>query len=99
MSTHRSLRDLSIGSATVTAIAVAGMAIHNAVEFGPGFLLDLQTLIPVAIFASLAWACRGSRPRTPMLMLLVAGRSSTSLSEASSRCFPCRSSRSPRSHP
>jgi hypothetical protein len=70
MSTHRSLRDLSIGSATV--IAVAGMAIHNVVEFGPGFLLDPQTLIPVAIFAALAWSCRGARPRTPMLMLLVA---------------------------
>ena len=70
MSTHRSLRDLSIGSATV--IAVAGMAIHNVVEFGPGFLLDPQTLIPVAIFAALAWSCRVARPRTPMLMLLVA---------------------------
>ena len=70
MSTHRSLRDLSIGSATV--IAVAGMAIHNVVEFGPGFLLDPQTLIPVAIFAGLAWACRGPGARTPMLMLLVA---------------------------
>jgi hypothetical protein len=70
VSIHHSLRDLSIGSATL--IAVAGMAIHNAVEFGPGFLLDPQTLIPVAIFAALGWACRGSRARTPMLMLLVA---------------------------
>jgi hypothetical protein len=70
VSIHHSLRDLSIGSATL--IAVAGMAIHNAFEFGLGFLLDPQTLIPVAIFAILAWSCSGPQPRTPILMLLVA---------------------------
>jgi hypothetical protein len=42
-----------------SATAAAGMAAHNVLEFGPGFLVDPQTLIPLAIFgllALLAWA-------------------------------------------
>ncbi len=42
-----------------SAIAAAGMAAHNVLEFGPAFLLDPETLIPLAIFglfALLAWA-------------------------------------------
>ena len=42
-----------------SAIAAAGMVAHNVFEFGPAFLLDPQTLIPLAIFgllALLAWA-------------------------------------------
>jgi len=42
-----------------SAIAAAGMVAHNLFEFGPAFLLDPQTLIPLAIFgllALLAWA-------------------------------------------
>jgi peptidoglycan/LPS O-acetylase OafA/YrhL len=42
-----------------SVIAAAGMVAHNALEFGPAFLLDPETLIPLAIFglfALLAWA-------------------------------------------
>jgi peptidoglycan/LPS O-acetylase OafA/YrhL len=42
-----------------SVIAAAGMMAHNVFEFGPAFLLDPQTLIPLAIFglfALLAWA-------------------------------------------
>jgi hypothetical protein len=42
-----------------SVIAAAGMMAHNVLEFGPAFLLDLETLIPLAIFgllALLAWA-------------------------------------------
>ena len=41
-----------------SAIAAAGMVAHNVLEFGPAFLLDPETLIPLAIFglfALLAW--------------------------------------------
>jgi len=42
-----------------SVIAAAGMMAHNVLEFGPAFLLDLETLIPLAIFGLLAlraWA-------------------------------------------
>jgi hypothetical protein len=42
-----------------SVIAAAGMMAHNVFEFGPAFLLNPQTLIPLAIFglfALLAWA-------------------------------------------
>ncbi len=42
-----------------SVIAAAGMVAHNVLEFGPAFLLDPETLIPLAIFglfALLAWA-------------------------------------------
>jgi hypothetical protein len=50
---------LSAGIVLASAIAAAGMMVHNVFEFGPAFLLDSQTLIPLAIFglfALLAWA-------------------------------------------
>ena len=37
-----------------SAIAAGGMLAHNVLEFGPAFLVDPQTLIPLAIFAALA---------------------------------------------
>ena len=42
-----------------SVIAAAGMVAHNVLEFGPAFLLDPETLIPLAIFgllALVAWA-------------------------------------------
>ena len=42
-----------------SVIAAAGMMAHNVLEFGPAFLLDPETLIPLAIFgllALVAWA-------------------------------------------
>ena len=42
-----------------SVIAATGMVAHNVLEFGPAFLLDPETLIPLAIFglfALLAWA-------------------------------------------
>jgi hypothetical protein len=42
-----------------SVIAAAGMMAHNVFEFGPAFLLNPQTLIPLVIFglfALLAWA-------------------------------------------
>jgi hypothetical protein len=39
-----------------SAIAAGGMLVHDVVEFGPGFLVDPQTLIPLGIFAILAIA-------------------------------------------
>ena len=37
-----------------SAIAAGGMLAHDVFEFGPAFLLDPQTLIPLGIFAILA---------------------------------------------
>jgi len=37
-----------------SAIAAAGMAAHNVLEFEPAFLLDPETLIPLAIFGLFA---------------------------------------------
>jgi hypothetical protein len=37
-----------------SAIAACGMLAHNVLELGPAFLVDPQTLIPLAIFAALA---------------------------------------------
>ena len=37
-----------------SAMAAGGMLAHNVFEFGPSFLLDPQTLIPLGIFAILA---------------------------------------------
>jgi hypothetical protein len=37
-----------------SAIAAAGMVFHNVLEFGPAFLLDPETLIPLAIFGLFA---------------------------------------------
>ena len=37
-----------------SAIAAGGMLAHNVLELGPAFLVDPQTLIPLAIFAALA---------------------------------------------
>jgi len=42
-----------------SAIAGGGMVAHNVLEFGPGFLVTADTVIPLAIFglfALLAWA-------------------------------------------
>jgi hypothetical protein len=43
----------------VSVIAAAGMVAHNVFEFGPAFLLNSETLLPLGIFALLAvlaWA-------------------------------------------
>jgi hypothetical protein len=37
-----------------SALAAGGMLAHNVLELGPAFLVDPQTLIPLAIFAALA---------------------------------------------
>jgi hypothetical protein len=37
-----------------SALAAGGMLAHNVLELGPAFLVDPQTLIPLAIFAVLA---------------------------------------------
>jgi hypothetical protein len=37
-----------------SALAAGGMLAHNVLEFGPAFLVDPQTLIPLGIFAILA---------------------------------------------
>lgn len=37
-----------------SALAAGGMLAHDILEFGPAFLVDPQTLIPLAIFAVLA---------------------------------------------
>lgn len=53
-----------------SVIAAAGMMAHNVFEFGPAFLLDPETLIPLAIFglfALLAWA----RPANPIVHVLL----------------------------
>jgi hypothetical protein len=55
-----------------SVIAAAGMMAHNVFEFGPAFLLNLQTLIPLAIyglFALLAWA----RPADAVVYILLLG--------------------------
>jgi hypothetical protein len=53
-----------------SAIAAGGMLAHNVLELGPAFLLDPQTLIPLAIFAALAiLAARGSAGRATWLTL------------------------------
>ena len=37
-----------------SALAAGGMLAHDVIEFGPGFLLDPQTLVPLGIYAVLA---------------------------------------------
>jgi hypothetical protein len=42
-----------------SVIAAAGMVAHNVFEFGPAFLLNPETVLPLGIFgslAALAWA-------------------------------------------
>jgi hypothetical protein len=56
MTDHRLPSAAAVVLASV--IAAAGMMAHNVFEFGPAFLHDPQTLIPLAIFglfALLAW--------------------------------------------
>jgi hypothetical protein len=53
-----------------SVIAAAGMVAHNVLEFGPAFLLRLETVIPLAIFglfALLAWA----RPANAIVHVLL----------------------------
>ena len=37
-----------------SALAAGGMLAHDLFEFGPAFLVDSQTLVPLAIFAALS---------------------------------------------
>ena len=54
-----------------SAIAAGGYVAHNVLEFGPAFLVDPQTLIPLAIFAGLAiLAAREMAGRGTWLALL-----------------------------
>ncbi|MEX1171342.1 MAG: hypothetical protein WEG56_01900 [Chloroflexota bacterium] len=56
---------------TTSAIAAGGMLAHNVMEFGPPFLVDPQTLIPLAIFAILAiLAARVTAGRATWIALL-----------------------------
>jgi hypothetical protein len=50
---HRQRPSASAVFAT-SAIAAGGMLAHNVYEFGPSFLFDPQTLIPLGIFVVLA---------------------------------------------
>jgi hypothetical protein len=53
-----------------SAIAAGGMLAHNVLELGPAFLVDPQTLIPLAIFAILAiTATRATAGRTTWIAL------------------------------
>ena len=53
-----------------SALAAGGMLAHNLLELGPAFLVDPQTLIPLAIFAALAiLAAREAAGRAPWLAL------------------------------
>jgi hypothetical protein len=53
-----------------SALAAGGMLAHNLLELGPAFLVDPQTLIPLAIFAALAiLAAREPAGRAPWLAL------------------------------
>jgi hypothetical protein len=57
-----------------SAIAAGGMLAHNVLELGPAFLLDPQTLIPLAIFVVVAiLAARTSAGRGTWLALLAWG--------------------------
>ena len=57
-----------------SAIAAAGMLIHNVLELGAAFLLDPQTLIPLAIFGALAFlAARPTAGRGTWLALFAWG--------------------------
>jgi hypothetical protein len=42
------------------ALAAAGMIAHNVLEFGPAFVANAETLIPLAIFIVLALAVRAA---------------------------------------
>jgi hypothetical protein len=54
-----------------STIAAAGMVAHDVFEFGPAFLVDLQTLIPLGIFAILAiLAARETAGRAIWIALL-----------------------------
>jgi hypothetical protein len=54
-----------------SAIAAGGYIAHNVLEFGPAFLVDPQTLFPLAIFAGLAiLAARETAGRATWLALL-----------------------------
>ena len=54
-----------------SALAAGGMLAHNLLELGPAFLVDPQTLIPLAIFAGLAiLAAREMAGRGTWLALL-----------------------------
>ena len=54
-----------------SAIAAGGYVAHNVLEFGPAFLVDPQTLIPLGIFAGLAiLAAREMAGRGTWLALL-----------------------------
>lgn len=44
--------------AACSALAVGGMLAHNALELGPAFLLNPETLLPVALYVVLAWLVR-----------------------------------------
>ena len=57
-----------------SAIAAGGMLAHNVLELGPAFLVDPQTLIPLAIFAILAiLAARETAGRGTWLAMLAWG--------------------------
>ena len=54
-----------------SVIAAGGMLAHNVLELGPAFLVDPQTLIPLAIFAALGiLAARETAGRATWLALL-----------------------------
>ena len=54
-----------------SALAAGGMLTHNVLELGPAFVVDPQTLIPLAIFAALGiLAARETAGRATWLALL-----------------------------
>jgi hypothetical protein len=67
---HRQRPSASAVFAT-SAIAAGGMLAHNVYEFGPSFLFDPQTLIPLGIFVVLAiLAARETAGRATWVALL-----------------------------
>lgn len=58
--------------AFASVIAAAGMIAHNVFEFGPGFIADPQTLIPVAIFGVLALLAM-ARPHSIVVLVALLG--------------------------
>ncbi len=58
--------------AFASVIAAAGMMAHNVFEFGPAFLANPETLIPVAIFGLLVLLAR-ARPDSIVVLVVLLG--------------------------
>jgi hypothetical protein len=55
-----------------SVIAAAGMVAHNLFEFGPTFLLDPETVIPLGIFGLLALLASATPANATVCVLLLA---------------------------